>query len=146
MLPIQISTKAEYYYVQSRGYEPLVDTLFFQLPIDLRIEIQNETFRSDQQFYYWFYSNHLTKTCEESGQPIYKSNACNRRNVFSAENCSHILTRGNYPEMRFDPRNANLLIKHFHTIWENGTTTEKQKLNIWHKNERIIKQLISDYQ
>lgn len=144
--PITIDSWDSYLYAQSRGYEPLINDRLFTLPISLRQEIQSATFSNDVQFYHWFYNVHPTRCCEETGQPIRKDQALSETNRFSAANVSHILTRGNYPEMRYDPRNCNLLLFEIHGIWENAVEAEQKKLKIWYPNQQRIETLLTDYQ
>lgn len=135
MIPIRIDSIPEYELCIERGHQPLFGSPFI-LPIQLRVKIQSQ-FKSDVAFYKWFYNNHPTQTCEEHGHPIYE---------YSSKFCSHILTRGAHPEMRFDARNMNLLCVPMHNLWEVGTVKQKMKMNIWLPNQKTIDLLHSEYQ
>ena len=99
MEPILLTERCEYEYCVARGYEPLLDIRNFRLDIRLRVELQRELFghcvlgRGDipvanQRFFRWVWE-HKPHRCEECLKPL--------RN-YSAVYCSHILTRGAYPE------------------------------------------------
>lgn len=143
MEPILISERCEYDYCLKRGYEPLIDIRNFKMDIHLRVEIQRELFghcvlgRGDipvanQRFFRWIW-DHKPHRCEETLKPLHG---------FSAIYCSHILTRGAYPEMAHDPRNINILCFEMHNKWENG---DRKSMRIYPGNELIIKQLVQDY-
>lgn len=121
MEPILLTERCEYEYCVARGYEPLLDIRNFRLDIRLRVELQRELFghcvlgRGDisvanQRFFRWVWE-HKPHRCEETLRPLHN---------FSATYCSHILTRGAYPEMAHDPRNINILCFEMHNRWENG--------------------------
>jgi hypothetical protein len=131
---ILIDCREAYDYVKSRGYEPLADDRF-QVEFELRLELQ-ERFKSDDQFYRWFWDVR-PHYCEETGTPL---------RHYSAVHVSHILTRGAHPEMRYDGRNVNLLTFRMHNLWERGTEEQKMRMNIYSKNQRRIEQLLKDYQ
>ena len=119
------------------GFEPLVDCQF-SLDFDLRLELQGRFFShasraNDVKYYHWMYDNKI-KACEETGRPL--------RN-YNATFVSHILSRGAYPEIRYDGRNANLLWPDMHEMWEIGDRTE---MNIWLRNKMVIEELREDYQ
>ena len=132
-----ITTREEYDYVVSRGYEPLTDARF-PMDIHLREEIQKEKFggnnaEGNAKFYKWCLE-HKPNICEECGKPI---------RYASATNVSHILTRGSRPECAHDPRNANILCFECHSRWEHTTT--RKGMNICHKNEKTIEILKKEY-
>lgn len=132
-----ITTREEYDYVVSRGYEPLTDARF-QMDIHLREEIQREffgknTMADNAKFYKWCIE-HKPNICEECGKPI---------RYASAVNVSHILTRGAFPEMAMDPRNTNILCFECHNKWENSTT--RKGMIIKARNERTIEMLKKEY-
>lgn len=129
---IELSTREEYDLVVKRGFAPLMGHPFV-LPIELRDEIQQELFKRDEDFYHYFYENHPTQTCEEHGHPIRE---------YSAKNVSHILTRGGWPEMRYDLRNANLLCLKSHQDWE---SERRGKMNIYYNNVLMMEKLQMDY-
>jgi hypothetical protein len=147
---IEITTRAEYDYCVSRGFQPLIDWRRFKLDFFLRVDIQHEYFGSgnfqqeNQKFYKWVY-DHSIKRCAETGQPIHENDGINRRNIFSAKNVSHIITKGSDRRMAIDPRNANLLIIDIHNIWDFGTEQQKRSLNIYPMNQLIIQMLKDDY-
>jgi len=147
---IDIITRSDYDQAKEYGFEPLIDWRNFKMFFPLRTEIQHELFGAgnfqleNQKFYKWFYE-HSVKSCAETGQPIHESHALNRRNVFSAKNVSHIITKGADRRAAIDPRNANLLIIDIHRIWDEGTLEQKRELNIYPMNKLIIKILKEDY-
>lgn len=121
-------------YCVARGYEPLLDIRNFRLDIRLRVELQLELFgncvlgRGDipvanQRFFRWVWE-HKPHRCEECLKPL--------RN-YSAVYCSHILTRGAFPEMAHDARNINILCFEHHSCWENG---DREKMRIYPGNVR----------
>lgn len=135
--PDMITTREEYDYVVSRGYEPLTDARF-PMDIHLREEIQREffgknTMADNAKFYKWCIE-HKPNICEECGKPI---------RYASATNVSHILTRGAFPEMAMDPRNVNILCFECHNKWEHSTT--RKGMIIKARNERTIEMLKKEY-
>ena len=140
ILPIEISTIAEYQICKDRKFEPLIDYFNFYIDMKLRVYLQNELFpeqspENDIKFYKWVFEN-KSKFCEETANELleYKS-------IF----ISHILTKGAFTECRYDGRNINLLIPRIHHIWEFGTNEQKRKLKIYDKNQYIIQLLKNDY-
>lgn len=132
-----ITTREEYEYAVSRGYEPLLDA---RLPMDihLREEIQRglfgkNTMEDNAKFYRWCIE-HKPNICEECGRPI--------RHI-GAINVSHILSRGSHPECAHDPRNVNILCAEHHSQWEHSTTRKGMIINA--KNERTIELLKKEY-
>lgn len=138
---IIIKERWEYDYCVSRGANPLLDPSF-EMDINLRVAIQQELFgrgvfgkdvmKANDKFFRWCWV-HMKHICEETMQPLKN---------YSAVHCSHILTRGAFPEMATDPRNINLLTFEAHNQWENGDRT---KMRIYEKNERIIEKLKREY-
>ena len=128
-----IDTWSEYAYCVERGYEPLLDARF-PMDINLRIEIQQHLFGilADEKFFRWVWE-HKKHFCEETMRPL---------DHYSAAFCSHILTRGAFPEMAVDPRNINILCFEMHQKWEFGN---RREMRIFAKNERIIEQLKREY-
>ena len=134
-----LETMSEYNYLKSIGYEPLTD-FRFKLNIDIRLEIQNELFgkpslENDYKYYNWCWEN-KGQICEETGIKILR---------YSAKHISHILSRSAYTEIRYDPRNCNILTTRIHNVWDNGTEEEKKKLKIYWLNKLIIKILKYEY-
>lgn len=138
-----ITTREEYDLCVSRGFQPLLDNRHFELDIRLRVAIQKEIFghcaigrgnipQANERFFRWVWK-HKPHICEETMQPLHN---------YSAVYCSHILTRGAYPEMAHDPRNINILCFEAHNRWENG---DKQNMRIYARNARIIEQLKTEY-
>ena len=132
-----ITTREEYDYVVSRGYEPLMDARF-PMDIHLRVEIQKEKFggnnaEGNAKFYKWCIE-HKPNICEECGKPI---------RYASATNVSHILTRGAHPDKSHDCRNTNILCFDCHSKWEDATTRKDMK--IYEKNMRTIEMLKKEY-
>lgn len=138
--PVFIGNREEYNFVTSRGFEPLLDYKHFTMDIHLRVEIQTELFgrgvidtmRANSKFFHWIW-NHKPHRCEETMKPLYR---------YSAVYCSHILTRGAYPEMATDPRNINILSFEMHNRWENG---DRENMRIYPGNMRVIELLKREY-
>jgi hypothetical protein len=132
-LPILIESDIEYQMCTDRGYQPLLDNRF-KMDFDYRIEVQKR-FKTDSNFYKWCWNN-MPNVCEEYGKPLHH---------YSAVHISHILSRGAFPEMRFDPRNINILSFHAHNRWEFGNKSERQKMYIYTKNKKRIEMLKDEY-
>lgn len=137
MEPYLLNERWEYDIVTTRGFQPLVDTKNFRMNINLRVEIQKEMFggnnmQDNEKFFRWVWK-HKPHICEETLRPL--------RN-YSAVYCSHILTRGAYPEMAHDPRNINILCFEMHNRWENG---ERENMRIYRKNLQTIETLKREY-
>lgn len=137
MEPYLLNERWEYDIVTTRGFQPLVDTKNFRMNINLRVEIQKEMFggnnmQDNEKFFRWVWK-HKPHICEETLRPL--------RN-YSAVYCSHILTRGAYPEMAHDPRNINILCFEMHNRWENG---DRANMRIYHKNLQTIETLKREY-
>lgn len=138
---ILISDREEYEFVTDRGFCPLLDYKQFKMDIRLRVEIQRDLFgrgvidtmRANDKFFRWVWE-HKPHRCEETLIPLHK---------YSAVYCSHILTRGAFPEMATDPRNINILCFEMHNRWENG---DRQNMRIYPANMRLIELLKSEYQ
>lgn len=142
---IKIETIQEYDYLKSRGFEPLLFNRYFKMDIALRKKIQAQLFghsedgsgkdvmAANERFFRWAYENICKGYCEECMRPI---------RVYSAVNCSHILSRGAYPEMAIDARNINILCFDCHNRWENG---KRESMRIYPKNLMIIEELKNDY-
>jgi hypothetical protein len=141
--PILITERYEYDYCVKHGYEPLLDIRNFALDIKLRVDIQRELFGhcnygrgnipvANQRFFRWIWA-HKPHRCEETMRPL---------PVYSATFCSHILTRGAYPEMAHDPRNINILCFEMHNRWENG---DRENMRIYPGNLKIIELLKKEY-
>lgn len=145
MEKILLESQPEYDLVKSRGYEPLLPNKYFRLDIKLREQIQkrlfghcitgrgNDIMVANDRFFHWIWE-HKPHYCEECLKPL--------RN-FSAVYCSHILTRGAYPEMAHDCRNINILCFEHHNMWEDNT--RRHKMRIYPGNQLIIKELLEDY-
>lgn len=138
---IHVTTRSEYDYIVSRGYEPLLEWRYFTMDIKLRIEIQKEIFgegcfvTENQRYYKWCW-DHKLQYCEETAQPLYD---------YSAKYVSHIISKGADRRMATDPRNVNLLIPQMHSKWEFGKDNIKRTMNIYKMNRYIIEILKSDY-
>lgn len=140
MEQIILTTKAEYDFVNRRGYQPLLPNRYFKVDIKLRKELQERYFGSrgkdirkvDAKFFRWIWQN-KPHFCEECGKPL---------QYYSATFCSHIMTRGGNPEMANDPRNINILCLEHHNQWENGN---RKAMRIYERNQKIIEELKSDY-
>lgn len=121
-----------------------MDLRNFRMDIRLRVEIQRELFghcvfgrganimAANERFFRWVWDN-KPHQCEECLKPL--------RN-YSAVYCSHILTRGAYPEAAHDARNINILCFEHHNQWENG---DKSKMRIYPGNIRIIELIKKEY-
>jgi hypothetical protein len=144
MEPYLLTDRDEYNYCIQRGYNPLLDLRNFRMDIRLRVEIQRELFghcitgrganimAANERFFRWVWDN-KPHQCEECLKPL--------RN-YSAVYCSHILTRGAYPEAAHDARNINILCFEHHNQWENG---DKSKMRIYPGNIRIIELIKKEY-
>lgn len=140
-----IDTQAEYDLLVSRGFQPLLSNRFFRMEIGLRKQIQSRLFghsskgrgadvaAANERFFRWVFEHKNRGYCEECMKPI---------RDYSAAHCSHILSRGAYPEMAIDPRNINILCLRCHNRWENG---DRARMRIYPGNKRIIEELIEDY-
>lgn len=137
----RINNIEDYDYAIKYGFNPFLDPTFI-IDIETRYYLQKELFqvkgnlkKSDVKFYRfcWKWLDHY---CEETG--IYLRD-------YSAVFVSHILSRGAYPEMRWDIRNINILSFKAHQEWEFGTFEKKQNMKIWSKNEAIIESLRLEY-
>lgn len=130
----------EYRYIVNEGFCPLIDYKRFSMDIELRKAIQKELFgrgridtmQANEKFFKWVWA-HKPHYCEETMRPL---------SQYSATYCSHILTRGAFPEMANDPRNINILCLEAHNRWENG---DRQNMRIYPKNVRIIEMLKKEY-
>lgn len=137
MILFPITTREEYDYCRTRGYEPLIDA-YFEMDIHLRVSIQRELFgtghspEENDKFYKWCWQ-HYPHRCEETMKPL---------NQYSATYISHILTRGAHPEMAHDPRNVNILCFQMHNKWENG---DRESMRIYRKNQLVIDKLKKEY-
>lgn len=136
-MEIRIESIEEYQYAVGRGYEPLLEdcpeiNAVFIIPNQLRVEIQDEKFKTIDKFYREFYRL-SRKICEETGVPIPN---------YSAVNVSHILSRGAHPRMAKDLRNANLLTYSQHTRWEVG---DRKGMKIFPKNKIKMEKLKHEY-
>ena len=138
MDPIRISTRDEYDYCRTLGYEPLVDKRF-AMDIHLRVDVQRELFgtghtpEENEKFYRWCW-DHKPHWCEETMRPLHQ---------YSAVYVSHILTRGAHPEIAHDPRNVNILCFEKHNQWENG---DRERMRIWRSNQLQIQTLKAEYE
>lgn len=115
------------------------------MDIRLRVEIQRELFghcitgrganimAANERFFRWVWE-HKPHRCEECLKPL--------RN-YSAVYCSHILTRGSFPEMAHDARNINILCFEHHSCWENG---DRERMRIYPENMRLIELMKAEYQ
>lgn len=142
--PYLISTREEYEYCLTSGFNPLVDTKHFEMDIFLRVEIQRELFglcvfgrgeniqAANERFFRWVW-DHKPHVCEETMKPLHQ---------YSAVHVSHILTRGAFPEMAHDPRNTNILTLEAHNKWEHG---DQKRMRIYAKNIKMIELLKSEY-
>lgn len=137
-----ITERWEYDYCVSRGIEPLIDERHIKMDIRLRVEVQRELFgrgkigadiaRANDKFFRWVWA-HKPHHCEETMRPLYD---------YSAAYCSHILTRGAFPEMATDPRNINILCLEQHNKWENGN---RKEMRIYPGNMRRMEMLKNEY-
>lgn len=139
---ILISEKEEYLYAKSRGFEPLLDSRFI-VDIKLRVQLQREIFghcvlgrgdiqQANERFFRWVWQ-HKLHVCEECMRPLHN---------YSAVFCSHIQTRGAYPETAHDPRNINILCFKCHNRWENG---DRKNMRIYAGNLRLLNKMNEEY-
>ena len=132
-----LTTYEDYLFVQSRGFEPLLDP-HFPMTIELRKEVQQKLFGSghtpaeNEKFYRWCWQ-HRQHICEETMISLHE---------YSAVYISHILSRGAHPEMAHDPRNINILCARAHAQWENG---DRRSMRIYERNQRTIQKLKEEY-
>lgn len=141
---ITITTEPEYEFVIKHGFNPLFYNKFIRLDIKLREQMQKRMFghcitgrgkdimAANERFFRYIWE-HKPHVCEECLKPLRE---------YSAVYCSHILSRGAYPEMAFDARNINLLCFNCHQRWENG---DRRAMRIYDRNIRIINELKRDY-
>lgn len=134
-----INSYQDYLLAVQNKFQPLIDTNF-HIDIQLRAEIQDTLFgkkfpANDDRFFRWVWK-YKPHYCEETGMEIPR---------FAAVHMSHILSKGAFPEMRYDPRNINIVLYHIHNIWEFGLEKEKMKLKIYLKNQQIIETLKHEY-
>lgn len=143
MEPILLTDREEYKFVTDRGFCPLLDYKRFTMDIRLRVEIQRELFghcvfgrgnipQANERFFRWVWE-HKPHQCEECLKPLHN---------YSAVYCSHILTRGAYPEAAHDARNINILCFEHHSQWENG---DKSKMRIFPGNVRTMELIKKEY-
>lgn len=143
MEPYFITERFEYDYCVARGHEPLLDIRNFRLDIRLRVELQREIFGkcvfgrgevpvANERFFRWIWE-HKPHRCEETLRPL---------PYYSATFCSHIMTRGAYPEIAHDPRNINILCFEMHNRWEHG---DRENMRIYPGNVRLIELMKSEY-
>lgn len=140
--PHVITERWEYDYCVSRGIEPLIDERHIKMEIGLRVKIQRELFgrgeigkdiaQANEKFFRWVWE-HKPHYCEETMKPLPN---------YSAAFCSHILTRGAFPEMATDPRNINILSFEQHNKWENGN---RKEMRIYPGNMKTIEMLKREY-
>ena len=137
---IKIDSLEAYYIAREKGFEPLMNSIFFELDINTRVMIQRELFgkfspKNHGKFYRFVWNNKSHK-CQETGVELYH---------YKAIHISHILTKGAHPEMMYDIRNTNIIIGEIHNIWDHGTIEQKKKLLIWRLNQPIIELLKNEY-
>lgn len=138
MKQIWIDTREGYDFARARGYEPLVDRRF-RLEIGLRVAIQQELFgkghtpEENEKFYRWCWE-HKLHVCEECMKPLHQ---------YSAVHISHILSRKEFPQGHFDPRNVNILCFNCHNRWEYRNT--RHGMRIEPHNDLVIAELREDY-
>ena len=135
---INISDIEQYQFYTHKGFEPLIDWRNFHIEISLRKKLQEHIFgkgnsqRNNEKFYKWVWE-HKPHYCEETMK---------RLEYFSAVFISHILSRGAFPEMAYDPRNTNILSFEAHNKWENG---DRNSMRIYEENQIVIDILKKDY-
>ena len=128
---IKLKTVSEFYDLREYGFNPFLDDNII-IPIALRVDIQNHFFKSDNHFYRFCWDN-MSHYCEETGLKLRSYSACF---------VSHILSRGAFPEMRWDMRNINILSLPEHQKWESH---KKNEMYIYSKNIKKIQMLKDDY-
>jgi len=126
-----IITKEDFNSAVNYGFNPFLDSSF-EMSIRSRIEIQKEMFKSDHQFYKYCWKN-LPHFCQETGLKL---------TTYSSVHISHILSRGAFPEMRYDIRNINILTLTEHQKWE---SEKKVDMYIYKKNRQTIELLKNEY-
>lgn len=139
----------EYQLCLDRGFNPLSPkkhdfAIHFELDIKLRVTIQKQFFghtilgrgdipKANERFYRYMWEN-KPHYCEECMKPL--------KNYWSGW-VSHILSRGGFPEMAHDTRNANILCEKHHSQWETGN---RKTMRIYRPNLVIIEKLTKEYQ
>lgn len=126
-----------YQYAKKRGYEPLIDKHFkieepFKRILITEMFGSGNTEAQNLRFYRWIWE-HKPHYCEECLRPLRE---------YSSVYCSHILSRGAYPEFAYYPDNVNILCFKHHQQWENG---KRETMRIYDRNMRIIRELKNDY-
>ena len=138
----RINNLKEYNHARKYGFHPFIDKDYV-MDINVRYDLQKEIFKTskslrncDIKFYKYCWSV-LDHYCQESGLYLRE---------YSAVYISHILSRGAYPEMRWDIRNVNILSFKAHQLWEFGTNEQKENMKIWTMNNEIMNCLKTEYQ
>ena len=138
---IRINNLKDYNYERKYGFHPFIDK-DYEIDINVRYNLQKEIFKTSSKLrlcdvkFYKYCWDVLDHYCQESGLYLPQ---------YSAIYVSHILSRGAYPEMRWDIRNVNILSFNSHQLWEFGTNNQKEKMKIWHQNQEIITLLKAEY-
>ena len=136
-----ITNRQEYDHAVKYGFHPFIDSAF-EMDIQTRYYLQKEIFKTSKSLrncdikFYKYCWEVLDHYCQETGWWLKN---------YSAVYVSHILSRGAYPEMRWDIRNINILNFESHRLWEFGTIEQKQKMKIYPKNIEIINLLKEEY-
>lgn len=130
-MSIKISSLQDFKSVRKYGLNPFLNENF-EMDIYSRVKIQNQFFKSDSDFYRFCWDN-MAHFCEETGLKLRSYSACF---------ISHILSRGAFPEMRYDMRNINILSLPEHQKWE---SEKKINMYIYQKNMKRIELLKSEY-
>ena len=128
---IKLRTIEEFHELRKHGFNPFLDEKI-EMDIFTRVKIQKEFFKSDNHFYRFCWDN-MNHYCEETGLKLRSYSACF---------VSHILSRGAFPEMRWDMRNINILSLPEHQKWESH---KKVDMYIYRKNSLRIQQLKREY-
>lgn len=136
-----IKNLEDYDHERKYGFHPFIDKEY-DIDINVRYQLQKDIFKTskslrncDVKFYKYCWEV-LDHYCQESGLWLKQ---------YSSVYISHILSRGAYPEMRWDIRNINILSFKAHQLWEFGTIEEKKKMNIWFNNQEQIQFLKEEY-
>jgi hypothetical protein len=91
----------------------------------------------DRDMYRWLFDN-KPQICEECGHALPDEFEDRNGKIVYVARYSHILSKGAYPEFRYDKRNFNILCYHHHSMWEHG---DKESMKIYPGNALIIQQL-----
>lgn len=100
-------------------------------------EKRKETLRKDRETYFKVFIN-KENFCEECGCCLPSIFEDENGNIVAIYRFSHILSKGSAPEFRHNSDNFNIFCLKCHNQWDFG---EKEKMNIFEENQKIIEKL-----